>query len=219
MSCTVDPPGKSLRLQLAGSSGRYSTVWSIVSGKRTADLYVSPRMMGGAVKVSMHQSGSWQVGLTRESPVAPSPGLSRHWDIWTGGTKLSEGLVRAWYLLVPDDELRAIERDPKARELPEVGANHALSLEILLMSNTGPVVAFDAAHVVGRWSLVDREESYLVVARRIPWYTEQQAWIKVNRERALASLGQGDPLKPEHRYYLHGHDADGTRFGVELAAI
>jgi hypothetical protein len=58
--------GKSPRIQLAGSEGRASTVWGVFSARHTADLSICARMMGGAVKVSLHQSGSSQVGVTAE---------------------------------------------------------------------------------------------------------------------------------------------------------
>ena len=176
-------------------------------------------MLGGAVKVSLHQSGSWQVGLTTESPADLRSGGSRHWDIWKRGGELAPGTVRAWYLLIPDEELRVADHDSKAHKLPPVGPQHAASIEFLMMCNEGPTVNFDNAHVVGRWCLGGRNESCLVVARRIPWTAEQQTWANSAREQAVAKAeAAGIQRLKEHRYYFHGHDAHGVRFGLELAA-
>ena len=106
------------------------------------------------------------MGLTTESPAQLCSGASRHWDIWKRGPELAEGTVRAWYLLIPDQELREAACDSKAYKLPPVGSEHAASIEFLMTSNEGPTLNIDDAHVIGRWRLEGRNESCLVVARR-----------------------------------------------------
>jgi hypothetical protein len=87
------------------------------------------------------------------------------------------------------------------------------------MSNEGPTVDFDVAHIVGRWRLAGRNESCLVVARRIPWTSERRTWANFAREQAITQAeAAGIPNNKEHRYYFHGHDTQAVRFGLELAA-
>jgi hypothetical protein len=218
MTLTEYGPGKSRRIQLTGEPDRCSTVWTIASAKNSADVYICPRMLGGKVKVSLHKSGSWQVGLTKENATHLSSLDSRHWDIWQCGGELAPGTVRAWYLLIPDQELCVAAHDPIAYQLPPVGTEHAASIEVLMMSNEVPTVVIDDVHVVGRWRLKGRAESCLVVARRIPWTSEQQAWANAARNQALAQAGADwTPSKKEYRYYFHGYDPQGVRFGLELA--
>lgn len=202
-----------------GSGDRCSTVWAVFSAKRTADIYISPRMLGGEVKVSLHETGSWQAGLTAESPNHLRSGGSRHWDIWKRGGELAPGTVRAWYLLIPDQELRAGTYDNKAHRIPPVGVDHAASIEFLMMPNEGPTVEIDDAHVIGRWRLEGRDESCLIVARRILWTTELQGWADAARFQAAAhAKSAGIPKSAEHRYFFHCRDVQGVRFGIELAA-
>jgi len=175
-------------------------------------------MMGGALKISLHQSGSWHAGFTAEAKTKTPAIGSRHWEIWKRGAELSEGVTRAWYLLVPDSELRTVDVDPKAREIPAVGPNHALSLEVLLVQNVGSAMNFDDAHLVARLRLQGRDESCLILARRVPWGPEQCAWADAARIRSAAvSMLNHVRLLPEHRYFVHGHDQQGVRFGLELA--
>ena len=218
MAITTLSPGVSKRIQLSDGATRRSTVYVIFSAKCAADIYVVPRMLGGAVKVSLHQSGSWQVGETNESFARSISGGSRHWEIWRRGTDIGPGVTRAWYLTIPDTELRAGVADPKAYQLPPVGAGHAASLEILLLSATGPDPVFDDAHIVAKLELKGRAESCLVLARRIPWSTEQQIWASTLRKAAFdQAAAAGIPTRSDHRYFFHGHDAQGVRFGLELA--
>jgi hypothetical protein len=38
--------------------------WTPAGGK--SDVYLAPRSLAGSYKISLHESGSWQVGLTSE---------------------------------------------------------------------------------------------------------------------------------------------------------
>lgn len=144
--------------------------------------------MGGAVKVSLDQSGSWQVGVTAEHAAQWQLVGSRHWDVWKRGhSGLAPGALRAWYLLIPDQELRIGSFDQKAYQIPMVGADHAASIEFLMMSDEGPTIAFANAHVVGRWRFAVRPESCLVVARRIPRTSELQG-LKLLDLRNISNL-------------------------------
>ena len=98
MPITEYAPGKGCRLQLTDGADRLSTVWKVVSAKHTADLYVVPRMFGGAFKISLHESGSWRAGLTNESPAHLWRGESRHWEVWERGPESAPGTgtVSVW---------------------------------------------------------------------------------------------------------------------------
>jgi hypothetical protein len=46
--------------------GNHSMVWKVWGGRKTADLYIAARSMGGEMKASLHASGKRHVGLTSE---------------------------------------------------------------------------------------------------------------------------------------------------------
>lgn len=215
-------PGKGSRIQLTDGGRRQSTVWRIFSARHAADLYITPLMVGGAVKVSLHQSGSWNVGLTAEH--AAQSGIqahTRHWEVWKrgGGEDVGPGLTRAWYLMIPDEELRVGVPDPKAYPIPAVGPGHAASIEVLIALNDGPTLVFEETAIIGLWRLAGRAESCLVISRRIPWSPDLQAWAKELRVQLVAQAeAAGVAPSADHRYYVHGHNADGVRFGLELSA-
>ena len=212
-------PGKSIRLQLSGGDDRASTAWCAFSSKKSPDMYVSPRMMGGDVKISLHASGSFNTGVVSEKAVKLSEAASRHWDIWKRSEdEIGPKATRAWYLLIPDSELRVVEVDPKARVLPPVGPGHAVSVEFLLCADVGPTLVFDDAYVIARFDLAAREESCLIVARRIPWPEGMIALAERARAEALAQARASKlEVNEHHRLYIHGKDVDGVRFGLELA--
>lgn len=211
-----------MRVRLASDDGRFSTTYSFFTGKKSADLYVTPMLLGGDVKISLHASGSDQVGFTGEA----SKDLwvhedTRHWEIWKRPQPMHRDVVRAWYLLLPDCELRAMPPDPKAVAIPPVGIGYASCLEVLLLDNEGPTVRFESSVIVARMLLADSSQSALLVSRRVPWGPEQLAMADQWRATAHArAMEQGATTFDEHRrFFLHGNHETGTRFGIELAVL
>jgi len=77
--------------------GHHSMVWKIWAARKTADLYIAARSMGGAMKASLHASGKRNVGLTSEYVRSLESrqswhGGSRHYDSWEAATKLAPAL-------------------------------------------------------------------------------------------------------------------------------
>ena len=95
-------------------------------------MYVTPKIFGGKIKVSLHESGQFQVGLTKENSSELEE--SRHWERWQRGTDYLPGVVRAWYLIIPHEELRPAACDKKTYQLPLVGPDHAAQIEVLMVS-------------------------------------------------------------------------------------
>jgi hypothetical protein len=72
--------------------GDHSMVWKVWGARKTADLYVAARSMGGEMKASIHASGKRHVGLTSEYVRSLESrqswhGGSRHYDSWEGGVR------------------------------------------------------------------------------------------------------------------------------------
>ena len=174
-------------------------------------------MCGGEVKVSLHASGSWQVGTTKDYQKSYETLEARHWEIWRRDSEMAPGIVRGWYLLIPHSELGKGDRDLEAVQLPPVGRDAAVSLELLIMRNEGPIPVFENSFLVGKWPLIKSNESCLVVARRVPWNDGQEQWAAQLKAQAISQASTaGVPPDSTHRYFLHGQDATGVRFGMEL---
>lgn len=91
--------------------GDHSMVWKIWAARKTADLYIAARSMGGAMKASLHASGKRNVGLTSEYVRSLESrqswhGGSRHYDSWEAGTELTPGMTLEFLLRFPTAQLR-----------------------------------------------------------------------------------------------------------------
>ena len=209
--------GKNFKFQLASADGRHSTTYSVMTRKSTDDVYVTPMMMGGETKISLHNSGSWQAGLTVEGHARLPSSASRHWEIWKRPNELLPGVTRAWYLLLPGQELR-VSSNNTTYKLPPVGSGYAASVEFLFMTEHGPTVDFGEVAMVGQWRLNVSGERLVIVARKVPWEENQRARAKAVMEQVRAmGNAQGVAVTSEHTCFVHGHDDQGVRFGIELA--
>jgi hypothetical protein len=90
------------RVAVGDSNGAQSTVWRIWTNR--TDVYVSARDIAGDIKVSLHQSGTSQIGFTAESAekrgIHPHARLASRWHRPTGGK-----VVREFQIIIPASEV------------------------------------------------------------------------------------------------------------------
>lgn len=106
----VMPPGGVIRFNVAESGRtRRSAVWLAVTAKSTDDVYVATKLAGRFIKVSLHESGSWQHGFISDDKAQGfrSPGQPRHFTTWQRPEEIIPGWTRAVRIIIPDAALQA----------------------------------------------------------------------------------------------------------------
>jgi len=107
-----------LRFFVSDQHGRESPAWRVWITGKSSDVYFAHREIAGEMKGSLHQSGSWQWGLTSERARGPAiPGWEssdRHMKIWRRPSELSPGVTRAISIGVPTTELQYLPESPSA---------------------------------------------------------------------------------------------------------
>ncbi|MEI9948272.1 MAG: hypothetical protein WDO74_04660 [Pseudomonadota bacterium] len=210
--------GKSFQFQLSSGDGRYSTTYSVVTRKSTDDVYIIPMMMGGEMKVSLHKTGSWQAGLTEEGHAKFGKTGSRHWEIFKRPDEFGVGATRAWYLVIPHEELR-VDSNEMAFKIPPVGPGYAASIEFVFLTEQGPPIDFGEVAWIGQWRLKVSGERLVLFSRKIPWSAEERARAILAKAEAVSmAVRNGVTPTAEHAYFFHGQNDLGVRFGMELAA-
>jgi hypothetical protein len=101
------PPDSAVRFNVMDGSRR-SAEWRAWTVKNADDVYVAARILGGEIKVSLHQTGSWSHGFTAEGKAkdALPPGQSRHFTIWQKPAEIVPGWTRAVQIIIPDSALQ-----------------------------------------------------------------------------------------------------------------
>jgi hypothetical protein len=65
----IIPPGGTIRFN-ASDGTRRSANWRVWTSSNADDVYAAARLTAGEIKVSLHQSGSWQHGFTADGKAA-----------------------------------------------------------------------------------------------------------------------------------------------------
>jgi hypothetical protein len=221
-SVTVGP-GRSVRFAVLADDGRRSMAWTVWTSKRTLDAYLTVRPLSGRWKFSLHQSGSWQSGVTREWASAVDL-ASRHLDRWQRPDEFAPGMRRSVQVVVPDAELRqwpagVTDDKPPMVAVPAPGVGHAACIEFVFMAGRPPMLlefqepVFDVAALV----LCDGS-AVRVVSRQAAWTKADDDWLVVHKKALLATA---DPemlfTLRAPRGLLAGHHEDGSRFVVDVA--
>jgi hypothetical protein len=131
-------PGRHVRFAVVADDGRRSMAWAVWTNRRTLDAYLDVRPLSGRWKISLHQSGSGQSGLTKEWAETMAPDRpSRHFDLWQRPEEFAPGTRRSVQLVIPDTELRrwpagVADDKPLAVRVTAPGVGHAACIEFHL---------------------------------------------------------------------------------------
>ena len=217
-------PGGRVRFAVFAPDGRRSMAWTVGTTRRTRDVYVTARPLGGTWKMSLHQSGRWNSGLTAERAGAmASPIPDRHWDRWQAPAELAPGIRRSVELLFPDVELRrwpaGLTDDKPVTRIPAPGDGYAACVDLIFMAPGPPLRLLDIDDVFSVAAIDLHDLTKLsIVARRIPWVAEDVEWLLVAKRSMLASLNPAVIRTTRApRAILIGKHTDDLRFVVDYA--
>ena len=97
--------GSELRFGVRAVSGRCAATWRVWNtGGSASDVYLACRSIGGHVKASLHQSGSWHVAVSKHSFDTAFRGTrpsTRFADKWARPSELRPGFTHAYSIVVP----------------------------------------------------------------------------------------------------------------------
>jgi hypothetical protein len=170
--------------------GNHSGVWKVWANRHKADVYVTARSMGHALKASIHAGAGRQFGFTCEY-VADAlarkewRGGSRHYDQWEGGYQLEQGASLEFVIRFPTSELRCFslpERDLK-KTVWLSPAPEAEAVEVGLIffpPEAQPVFSGESGNtqLVCTGRLVDGRQVWLV-SRTIPITIRSEAFHEI----------------------------------------
>jgi len=176
-------PGGTLRFVVAAADGRRSVDWRVWTARNSDDAYVAARLVAGEIKVSLHESGSWQHGFVTDDKAGKHrpPGTPRHFAIWPRPPEMVPGWTLAMKMVVPASELQTrpssgtLERP--VIEIPAPPGHQAVVVEIWL-------------EAAGDHAFLRLEESYL--AGRLRQHGGGRVWV-VSRAASL-------PWEPRQRF-------------------
>lgn len=99
------------RIAVGNAHGPQSAVFRIWSPKGKSDVYAAVRDIAGDIKISLHETGECNAGLTtqfakRELAAVTAMGGSRHQSQWFRQTHAGSMIVTPLQFVIPSSELR-----------------------------------------------------------------------------------------------------------------
>jgi hypothetical protein len=227
--------GFHIRFGVGTPQGLRSTVWRLwTGGGSDSDVYIAPRSAAGEFKVSLHQSGRWQVSFTSQyfrdvaNEIDTLPN-SRHLDIWSNSLNINLELTLALRIIIPVSELRVAPFLPKkSKPIKWVNVPPLEYVSELAVIFTKPQYQVDG------WPGKHDMNTQLVACAPLP--NGEFIWV-VNREEKMreAMIHQisllhskseitlerhqfvGDLDSSNRRVLIGGKDIDGSRYLLEIA--
>lgn len=161
--------GKDVRFAVGHPDGARSATWKVWTARKTADVYIACRPLGGYLKVSLHESGKWRTAFLDEYARTEEyflPGdRDRAFQKWDRPEPLAPGIRHAFKIIVPTSELRSPSHgrvEAKVKSIlwvrpPPLGA--AVQFDVSITDADASVGKWPGAHLgyglVGRAPLVD----------------------------------------------------------------
>ena len=221
-----------VRFAVGGPDEPRSCVWRVWKGKGTSDVYIAIRTLGGVLKVSLHESGVWRFGLTKEFwETRGENDADRLIEKWERPQPLREGVTSAFDIIVPSAELalprqllsESAEKHTKnvawVRPAPEGYATHF----IVMYTEPGEPVPETEVEILANFSLPDGR-TVIITVFEFAMSAEEQRQIEVCRRAIAEAMRQADSEAQaayraalEPRGYLYGHRNIGTRFFIDIA--
>jgi hypothetical protein len=223
----------SVRFGVRDGHGRRSSSWKLWHHR--SDIYISARPLRGTLKLSLHESGSWQVSFTSEF-VRKAPKhfetMPRHIAIWQKPREAEPGVIVACRIHIPIAELRRLgeETGRNSGRVRWVGApadDLSIQFLIVIAERTAcfqkwPGEADPATLLVGKIILPD-ERSVWVLYREQPVNPDIPKLIEFARGRLSHGVtlqhpeGSVDFTKDSLRFVIFSSDKLGAEVLIEGA--
>lgn len=201
----------------------------VASGRATSsNVYISARILGGHLKVSLHQDGRWRYALTSERlrKGLSLPGWNRTGRVaeeWHRPPEIEPGLTRAFTIRFPASELRDTHKSqplpPDVVWLPRPPHEHQGIVTVLLAHGHGdgwPGKDAGTA-LVGAIGLMSGETVFLVY-HTLPIPPELSSRVKALKAATVSTLPTVAVLDPRaHRIQVFAEDDVGIRCLLDLA--
>ena len=136
--------------------GLRAATWKLWTLKSKSDIYLTCRQLGGDIKLSFHESGSWHFGFSKEGfekrfDIEESLNKSRHVDIWKRPMPIVDGVTLALRIITPFSAVTApIElTDKNIIRIPNCSDGFATEVDLLITSYTEDLDSWPGKNKMG----------------------------------------------------------------------
>lgn len=217
---------KVLRFAISDGSGLRAATWRLWTPSRKADIYLTCRTLGGALKASMHESGSWHLAYTQETFEQRVDGTSptqtdRFIERWLRPAPIRGGITLAYRIITPYSAVTSPIRqtDRKIIWIPNCRAPFATEIDIFIISSESPVTGWPGKNQMNTQPIgaynIPTGESVWAVYRMVDM--PDLSKLGTHSGRFYKGRGRDDLKSDSLRVLAFGETIDGSRVIYDCA--
>ena len=159
-----------LRFGITDNNGHRAATWTITNPKSKSDIYISCRELRGTIKASLHQSGSWHIGYSKDAAEKYlATDQNKYMEIWTRPKPIALGFTLAFRIVTPYSAVTSplIESSKHIIWIPNCNEGFATEIDLIITSSETVVRNWPGkdkmgTKLIGSFKLVNEETAWLV---------------------------------------------------------
>jgi hypothetical protein len=214
-----------IRFGITDNYGHRAATWKIWTPNSKSDIYLSCRELGGVLKASLHQSGSWHFGYNNsldtyfESEEAFDK--CKYIEIWPRPKPIAEGITLAFRIVTPHASVNT-PMEPNMKDIKWVSncsVTLATEIDIIITSyehgqDNWPGKNNMATKFIGSYKL-NNTETLWVVSWEIP--VPDLSSLSGNKFQFFKGKSIADLKSTNLKAIIFADQADGSRTLIDCA--
>lgn len=208
-------PEQAIRFGISDGNGHRAATWKLWTPSGKSDVYLACRALGGTLKASLHQSGSWHVAYSQTMFEEDVQGAiptqqDRFLERWPRPTTLAPGVTLAFRIVTPHSAVTSpiSQGDRIITWISNCSPPRATEIDIMIISRTTPVTGWPGKNKmytrpIGFYTLTNGELVWAVY------------WVVDMPDLSPATKGVGRFYKGRSEEDLKSNDLRALVFGKE----
>lgn len=209
----------SIRFGITDGEGHCASTWKLWTRAGVSDVYLASRALGGMLKASLHESGSWHVAYAPKTFKEKVEGVAkqshRFIQKWPRPKPIAKGITLAYRVVTPWSSVTSSIGGAKGMIIwiPNAPKPKATEIDVFITSQNTPVTGWPGKRSMGT-SLVgsfrlENGETVWVVHRVIDMPDLSSA--TKGSVHFYKGMGPQDLESDNLRALVFGHEQDGSR--------
>jgi hypothetical protein len=215
-----------IRFGVSDGAGCRAATWRVWTPTAKADVYLACRALGGTLKASLHQSGSWHVAYSQQAFEERVQGVvfgrdDRYLEKWPRPKPIADGVTLAFRIVTPHSSVASPigDRDKKITWLPNCPPRLATEIDIIITSPSTPVTGWPGKNSMGTKHVGSYRLENGEVVWVIYWVIDMPDFSNVPKGvgRFYRGRTREDLKSANLRGIAFGEEPDGSRVIYDLA--
>lgn len=209
----------SIRFGITDGEGHRASTWKLWTKTGVSDVYLACRALGGKLKASLHESGSWHIAYTQKTFKEKVEGAAKQSDRfiekWPRPKPIAKGVTLAYRIVTPWSSVTSSIGEMKGNIIwiPNAPKPKATEIDVIITARNTSVTGCPGKRsmgtsLVGSFQLENGETVWVV--HRVIDMPDLSSLTKGN-VHFYKGMGPQDLESDKLRALVFGHEQNGSR--------